>query len=486
MCYEMREVLPSAYNIITSNRSIGYTMESAVADIIDNSISAQATQIDILTPPSPESLVCYICDNGTGMDILELDNAMTFGGRDYIEHRKTTDLGRYGLGLKTASLSQCRRFSVITKKNGESIIGGRWDLDVVKSHNEWKYLVLSEQECLKILKNTPVQNYESGTVVLWENFDRLKKSSKGKMVDEFNKQLGKTQDHLELVFHRYLNGESGVERITIKCNGRNLEPNDPFLRNQNPSVVEPIEIPIENERIIVIPHKLIHPSKISRETANRLEVKGSLLNTQGFYVYRNKRLLIWGTWFGLAHKVDKTKLCRVQIDIPNSLDYLWSLDIKKSNAIPPAFLKDQLAKIISNVTNISIRTFEKRIRSTKNKSPYWLRSVIEEKYCKYEINRNNPIAINLKQKMTEEQNLLFDEFLKNLETFLPISQLHVDLQKDYSISNEAEAEISDLHRLDIQFRELVKLGIQKSAILKMEPFCNNRKFIEEKEKVKEK
>lgn len=482
MGLEMREVLPSAYNTITSNRSIGYIMESAIADIIDNSISAQASQIDVLTPPNSNSLTCYICDNGTGMDILELDNAMTFGGRDYIEHRKTNDLGRYGLGLKTASLSQCRRFSVVTKKSDKGIIGGCWDLDIVKMHNEWKYLVLSEYDCIKILEKTPVQNYESGTIVLWENFDRLQDSSKGKMFDEFSKQLAKTQDHLELVFHRYLNGDNELKKVTIRCNGRKLEPNDPFLRNQNPAVVEPIEIPIENERIVVIPHKLVHPTKISRETANRLEVKGTLLNTQGFYVYRNKRLLIWGTWFGLAHKVDKTKLCRIQIDIPNSLDHLWSLDIKKSSAMPPAFLKEQLARIISNVTDISIRTFERRVRSTKNKTPYWVRSIIEEKYSKYEINRNNPVVINLKHQMDGEQEHLFDEFLTNLETFLPISQIQVDLQKDYSINNEVEAEINDLQEIEGRYRKLLDLGIQESELLKIEPFCNHQKFLVNKDK----
>jgi len=482
MGLEMREVLPSAYNTITSNRSIGYTMESAIADIIDNSISANATRIDIITPPDSGSIVCYICDDGTGMDIHELDNAMTFGGRDYIEHRKSTDLGRYGLGLKTASLSQCRRFSVITKKGGRTLIGGCWDLDIVKSHNEWKYLVLSESECNKILENTPVKQYKSGTIVFWEKFDRIQDTSGEKKFIEFSKQLSKTQDHLELVFHRYLSGDAGIKKISIVCNGRILEPNDPFLSNHNPAVVEPIVIPVGKERITVISHKLIHPSKISREIADRLEVKGTLLNTQGFYVYRNKRLLIWGTWFGLAHKVDKTKLCRIQIDIPNSLDHLWSLDIKKSSAVPPAFLKDQLEKIISNVTNISIRTFEKRVRSNKDRTPYWVRLVLEEKFSTYQINRENPLIKSLRASMNDQQSILLESLLKNLETYFPISQLHVDLQKDYSITNEADAESTNLKRLESSYNELVKLGIQREVILKMEPFCNSRKFIEEKGK----
>jgi len=478
----MRQVLPSAYNIITSNRSIGYTMDSAIADIIDNSISAEATEIDIITPPNPNAITCYICDNGFGMDLLDLDNAMTFGGRDYIKNRKTTDLGRYGLGLKTASLSQCKRFSVVTKKKGEHLIGGCWDLDLVKDHNEWKYLVLSDAECLEIIKDTPLVNYDSGTVVLWEKFDRLEATSGDQKYREFTQLIANTQNHMELVFHRYLVGEKGIRKLAIRVNNRVLEPNDPFLGNTNPSVVEPIVIPIENDTVTVYPHKLVHPSRMDRTTLNRLEIKGTLLNTQGFYVYRNKRLLIWGTWFGLAHKTDKTKLCRIQIDIPNSLDHLWSLDIKKSNAIPPAFIKDRLRAIIMTVSDISVRTFRQRATPNKNKTPYWLRMISEEKFSKYQINIENPLIKAFQAELNEKQASLFLDVLQNIETFLPIAQINFDLQRDYSIENEIDSESKTLAELEVLFEKYLNLGLSAKSLLMIEPFCNNPEFVELKEK----
>lgn len=477
----MREVLPSAYNTITSNRSIGYTMDSAIADIIDNSISAEATEIEIITPLNSDIITCLICDNGFGMDLDGLDNAMTFGGRDYMEHRERTDLGRYGLGLKTASLSQCKRFSVVTKKTNGRLIGGCWDLDLVKEHQRWQYLLLSEAECLNIVKQTPLLTYSSGTIVFWENFDRIEKSSAGKKFLEFSKQLAQTQDHLELVFHRYLAGETGLRKLSLKVNGHALEPNDPFLKQKNAAVVEPISITIGDEKITILPHKLMHPSRISQDNLRRLEVKGTLLNTQGFYVYRNQRLLIWGTWFGLAHKTDRTKLCRIQIDIPNSLDHLWSLDIKKSSAVPPAFLRDQLQKIITNVADISVRTFSKRIKTTKNKDPYWVRSEMTGKYCKYEINPQHSLISTLRELLDEPTQELFNNLIKELETYLPIAQLNYDLQRDYAIVNEINADSVTMEELEIRFDHLKNLGIPVQSILRMEPFCNNRQFLAKKE-----
>ena len=473
----MREVLPSAYSMIMSNRSIGYTMESAIADIIDNSISAGATIIDIQTPPHSSEIICFICDNGHGMDLVELDNAMTFGGKDYIAERKATDLGRFGLGLKTASLSQCRKFSVISKRKEEDLVGGFWDLDSVKFHNQWQYETISSEICSEKIMNTPLEEYESGTLVIWEKFDKLRETTKDRLFSEFIKEMASTQSHLELVFHRYLAGEVGLNKIIIRYNNYPLVPNDPFLVGKNPSVVEPTIINSEGHQIKIISHKLLHPSKLTPEEMSRLQIKGTLMNTQGFYVYRNSRLLIWGTWFGMAHRTDRTKLARIQIDVPNTSDHLWSLDIKKSKALPPSFLKPQLQNIIENVSNISIRTYRGRVKIKKNIVPFWSRTVIEEKYVKYEINRKNPLIELLFSQLDKRQMDLFEKLITNLELHLPIAQLHLDLQHDTSITNEIESENYNSNELQVLLNFFVEMGISKDKILHMEPFCNNQEFI---------
>ena len=452
-------------------------MESAIADIIDNSITAEATIVGILTPPDSLKPELYIYDNGYGMSLHDLDNAMTFGGRDYIEQRSKNDLGRYGLGLKTASLSQCTIFSVVSKKDGK-ICGGCWDLNHVKKYNEWEYLLLPESECLKILEKTPAINYSSGTVVFWQDFDRLHDSARDER-QEFNKLLSDSQSHLELVFHRFLSGETGLKKIEISVNARPLNPNDPFLSKKNPKVVEPIVIPqgTNIDDIVIIPHKLVHPKNLTPEEIKRLQVKGTLMHTQGFYVYRNKRLLIWGTWFRLAHKLDKTKLSRIQVDIPNSLDQLWSLDIKKSAAIPPEHIREQLLNILTNISGISKRTFEKRVRTTKNIVPFWLRPKLPNGNYKYEINKENPLIQAFSKQLSDNQESTFNSILNNIETFFPIAQLQLDFQNDLSTENEITADSFDFKSLYDKFLLFRELGIPSKEILRMQPFCDYKDFI---------
>src|SRR5262245_18928842 len=106
---EYDDVPPNAPSLVNSMCASGYDLDSAVADIIDNSISARATSVRIIVHEDGESSWIAIADDGWGMDDETLRNAMTFGCIDPEEARAPDDLGRFGLGLKTASLSQCRR-----------------------------------------------------------------------------------------------------------------------------------------------------------------------------------------------------------------------------------------------------------------------------------------------------------------------------------------------------------------------------------------
>ena len=461
-----REAIPSAYNTITSNRSTGYSMEAAVADIIDNSISAKAKSIYLYSPSVNEPIL-FIVDDGVGMDQDELDIAMTFGGAiNCQEIREKNDLGRFGMGLKTASLSQCTKLEVISKKNGK-FVGGCWDLLYIKKHDNWNYLVIEEEDCKSKVSQTILSEEDilSGTAVIWSRFDRLRESAANKS-DEFAMQMKKTMDKLELVFHRYLEGEQGISRVMILFNGNKLIPNDPFLVGECATIAKGQIIPLNNEEIEVLCHKLPHPDKLPKEKLSRLQLGSTLLETQGFYVYRNKRLIDFGTWFGLASKLDKTKLSRIQIDIPNTLDSVWSLDIKKSKAIPPEKIRDDLRAILSSNNLKSERTYTTRARK-KDDGTYWIREITPTNSIEYTINDGNPLIKEFDSKLGREASQEFKLILKNISKFFPFSKLELDQQADRAIENENEEYQGSKIRNDVEL--MVALGYSQQEIINSFP-----------------
>ena len=106
---------PRAHTLISATRHIGYSLESAIADLIDNSIAARARNVEIDFIDTTESYIA-ILDDGFGMTDEELTSAMQYGSSDPSNNRSENDLGRYGLGLKTASMSQCKKMTVATKR----------------------------------------------------------------------------------------------------------------------------------------------------------------------------------------------------------------------------------------------------------------------------------------------------------------------------------------------------------------------------------
>lgn len=332
---QVRETPPFAPVLMESTRAIGYSLEAAIADIIDNSIAAKAGKVQLSFFPVGDAYVS-ILDNGTGMDDAQMNIAMQYGSKSPTETRDSSDLGRYGLGLKTASLSQCRVLTVISKQ-GDQVIGRRWDLDYVIKTGAWSLLILDKEDFASVPHISDLYEQDSGTLVVWQNLDRLLMGE----VD-YEKSLGRKMDevrqHLELVFHRYLSGESGIKKLEILFNGVKLKAADPFLIKKSTQAMDTETLVIRGKRILVTPYILPHISKMTEEEKNQLGGKDGIRKRQGFYVYRNKRLLIWGTWFRMMRQGDLSKLARVMVDIPNDLDDLWTLDIKKGLEIDYSLL----------------------------------------------------------------------------------------------------------------------------------------------------
>jgi hypothetical protein len=207
---ETIEVLPDPVSLIESMRAVGYTTETAVADLIDNSISAGASSIYIEYDATKSPFVS-ILDNGHGMNASELTNAMRHGSRNPVESRATNDLGRFGLGLKTASLSQCRKLTVISKKNSE--INARcWDLDFVRSEKRWVVLVPENSTLQRLPLYENLLEQESGTLVVWQALDKLMAGS-ATPIEEMKTRMEGLHHHLSFVFHRFSKKEGRIPAI---------------------------------------------------------------------------------------------------------------------------------------------------------------------------------------------------------------------------------------------------------------------------------
>ena len=426
---------PHAPTLIESTRAIGYTLEAAIADIIDNSISALASCIDVFFFPINEAFIA-ILDNGTAMNCEQLENAMRYGSQNPNDKREPNDLGRFGLGLKTASLSQCRILTVVSLQNGH-IEARRWDIDYVINTGEWSLTILDKDEeinnipCIEKLKES-----DKGTLVVWQNLDRLKV---GELY--FDRSMGRKMDdvrkHLSLVFHRYLTGDTELKKIQIRINNASIEPVDPFLTNKNTQVMADENLYIDDVRITVRPYILPHVASISDAEINMLGGKEGLRKSQGFYVYRNKRLLVWGTWFRLIRKSELSKLARIQVDIPNELDNLWTLDIKKSTAVPPEVVRNNLESIVERMAEYSKQTWVFRgKRETRDTVIHiWQRYKGKNGGFYYGINREHPLV-----EIFSEESLLIkkniETLLKTIEMNIPLNQLYHDLNDDKKIENE--------------------------------------------------
>lgn len=473
----MRELRlpPHAPTLIESTRAIGYTLEAAIADIIDNSVSAVASCTDVFFFPIGDAYIA-ILDDGYGMSGKELEAAMRYGSQNPNEKRDSNDLGRFGLGLKTASLSQCRILTVVSKQ-GNSIEACRWDIDHVIKSQDWSLLILeSESEINAIPRIQELKALESGTLVVWQNLDRLKvgepnfERSMGRMMDD-------VRSHLSLIFHRYISGEQGLKKMQIRINNTAVEPYDPFLARRHTQVMADEIIDIEGAKVIVRPYILPHISELSTDEIMALGGREGLRKNQGFYVYRNKRLLVWGTWFRMMRQSELSKLARVQIDIPNELDYLWTLDIKKSTAMPPEVVRNNLGSVIERLGERSKRTWVFRGKKETRDSVVhiWDRFKGKRGGFYYSINRDHPLIEVFNDSPPQiKQNV--ENILKAIETGLPLNSLYLDLSSDKPIENETDITMQEVEMLLQGLLEQMPTNTGKAELLDRlsvsEPFVN--------------
>lgn len=430
---------PLAPSLMDSMRSMGYSLGSALADLIDNSISAQARHVRIEFR-SENPLHIAIIDDGVGMGGDRLIEAMRHGSRCPDDLLEDGDLGRFGLGLKTASLSQCRRMTVVSLCKGEQIHAYCWDLDIVKKEKRWVLLELDINESYSLPYVENLLTNGQGTMVLWENLDRLL-AGEDDLLSAIGHRIDEARDHLSLIFHRYLIGEKGLRNLRIFINGTPLNGVDPFLSEHSlTQKLEDDEFRVEGKRIRIKPFILPHPSRLSPNEAKKAGGPEGLRSHQGFYIYRNKRLIIWGNWFRLAKKDELSRLARVRVDIPNSLDHLWTLDIRKSVANPPDVVRRQLRRTVEKIRERSRITHENRGHAER-RGPIehgWKR-VYKAGSVRYDINREHPAIIAMFNELSFDVSKTFESILRVIEVSFPIESIYVDLASEQRVERLSNA-----------------------------------------------
>lgn len=427
-----RSAPPNAAAMMEALRGLGYSTAAALADVIDNSLAAGASEVHVHFHWDGVRSSVSILDDGTGMTDAELESAMTLGSRNPRDVRAASDLGRFGLGLKTASFSQGRKLTVASRRKGEMLACLRWDLDAIERDPEGGWILLegAEPEAASTIALLDAQ--PSGTLVLWQDLDRIVTADM--TYDDFAKVVEDAEARLAMVFHRLLEG--GAPALRILVNGRPLEPWDPFMMDHP---AKPWQSPIQRRNVgaavlevqcHVLPHKdMLKPREL--ECAAGPE---GWVSQQGFYVYRNRRLLVAGGWLGLGkgrawHREEAHKLARIRVDIPNSVDADWKIDVRKSRAHPPITVRSWLTSLAEDARERARKTFAYRgthrtVQGSEPVSAVWVRRDLRSGVC-YRVDETHPAVAAVLAACGERSDLV-KAMIRVLEETVPVQRIWLD------------------------------------------------------------
>lgn len=370
---KLSSAAPSAARLTSSLRDVGYDFVSAIADLIDNSISADATDIRVEIEFAGWDSTIYIADNGSGLNPRGMIEALRFGSRRTYE---SGQLGRYGLGLKTASLSQARSVTVVSRPaDRKRPVWRSLDLDLIAELDEW---VLAENPRDRaIARSEKMLGTGTGTVVIWQNLDRVLPPSgaeSGWARRRFETLVDKTKRHLAVVFHRFLTGENKAPRINLRVNGEKVRPWDPFVRREPGTQ----QLPAQNFELenatgvgVVELRRYILPDKKSFSSLDAFEGAAGPLNwnrQQGLYIYRENRLVQWGSWGGTRGIDEHTKLARASLDFTYDLDEVFNINVAKMRVSVPAQLKQMLDRPVSELCILADRVYRRHNSDTPDQS----------------------------------------------------------------------------------------------------------------------
>lgn len=473
---------PDANNLFQSAKSQGdYDLAAALADLIDNSIAADASSvfINFSNFSNLKELTVSILDDGCGMSRNNLKLAMRPASSNPNKKRHENDLGRFGWGLKSASLSQANKLNVTTC-NGSDISFASWDLS---DCDDFSMEFLSGVDAKKHLINKTAK-FKSWTEVSWHECERLTDNYQ-LSADDLQHYISEAIRELELVFHRFID-ENDSNQLKIYINGNKLIANDPFLRNKNTQIEQTQTYFLKDssgkkQSIYYTPYVLPHFSKISEAELKKLGGADGLIKKQGFYVYRNKRLIIHGTWFGLTEYKSLTQLTRIKLDIPNTLDDLWKITIDKSNLHLPRQLHKHFKEIIKRIKGHSTskiqRKRHKRVNRIVSKETIW-NLTRGNGVIKFSVNIDHPL-LNLESYSKDELLLL----IKMMETTLPLELIKNEFSVNEDKLCQQPVERSEAYTLLQDIVKMMRKNVPDVTDEEIRVMLNERDFLSENEEI---
>lgn len=457
---------PSA--LVESLCALGYSLEAAVADLIDNSIAAGASRVDVSFEWNGGEPIATILDDGRGMGPGQLVEAMRLGGAGPLGPRRADDLGRYGLGLKTASFSQCRRLTVGSRQAGVISVA-RWDLDELASGNgSWELLrgaANGSEDRLHDLESLD----GAGTLVLWE----VLRTGVEVSLARFTEALERVERHLAMVFHRYLDGDRRA--VVIRLNGRPVKAWDPFLLS-HPATMPQRAARLRDASGEVDVRGYVLPHRDRFRDADEHQAAGGpdgWVSQQGFYIYRTGRLILAGGWLGLGGsrewlRDEPSQLARIRVDILSSSDRAWRIDIRKATARPPAALRESLTRIAVDVRRAAREVYAHRgVRPPAKDGPaggLW-KSSASRRYP-YAVKRDHP-AVQAVLDAAGDPSLV-EAMLVAIEHSVPLPQSIESMQPEPAEAGEL------VLAAGVLLRNLIALGLDVRAAIERvaasEPF----------------
>lgn len=461
---------------------MGYSLETAIADLVDNSISAGAVRIDIRFEWNGGDPVVTIIDDGNGIPADRMVEALRFGGAGPHGLRAANDLGRFGLGLKTASLSQCRRLTLASKTGGVLNVM-TWDVDHVdRAGGRWEILENEYSGPAAALSDLVART--SGALVVWEKIDFGRAEDRPDRA-AFLRDLEQLHFHLDMVFQRYLNGDA--RKIALTLNSVPVKGWDPFLKAHEATIPfpeQPLQAPGGQVKVqaFVLPHRDRFRSEDEFDRAGGPEGWNS---QQGFYVYRAKRLLIAGGWLGLGRgrawtREEPSRLARIRVDIPNTADRDWRIDVRKSTARPPDAIRSELQRIAEDLRKRAREVFVHRGAYGPRGKGVPVARIWSVKSSgtgsRYVIQRNHDL-VSLVRKQLGSNGEMLDSMLDLIERTVPVERVWLDMtehgppprpedapEQVLEMVEQAARLVKTFHKAGISFEDAV------ASICAMDPF----------------
>lgn len=481
-------VEPRASALVESLRAFGYSPQTAIADLIDNSVSANSASVNVHFRWDGHDSWIAILDDGVGMSVEVLREAMRPGSANPLDTRGAQDLGRFGLGLKTASFSQCRHLTVMSAVEVGPPVSRAWDLNLIGRTGQWHLLAEVIPEDMRLWRElNPIGR---GTLVIWRLLDRIvdPKAPPGDLVERhFYTVADRVVQHLSMIFHRFLRGP---KRLTLRVNGRSIKPWDPFLEDSRATQALGDEaLTYRGSSIRVRSFVLPHVTRLNEAEYRTAGGSRGWAAHQGFYVYRNRRLIVSGDWLGLGYARDEpTKLARIQLDLPNSMDQDWQLDVRKSVARPPAALAPQLRRIAEVARRGSAQVYRHRgkvvERSAGGAVAYAWEQTVRGGNIAYRINRQHPVVEAMLRRPSDGP--LVEALLRLVEETVPVPLIVLDhVSGESRLAAPFEGAEPDAMSKVMQglAKALQDNGLKPNEVAErlslMEPFCDHPELITE-------